>query len=409
VAKSAEKDIAASDNLVDNMKVALITHEGGGIASVSYGLARSLAKKEVDTTIFTEATISTPPGTERQSNYLQIVRLPTIRFPPRSIWFQALSYQKLSKMLKEYDVIHGVSPEASFMFAILRRKLNKPFIGTIHTSPRVIQRIFLNQPFSSWTLSDLGYHVVEFPFHDFSISRILADSDHTTFCSWSVFEECKAYGTLGFKKTSVIYNGIDLGEIESIPDLPSSKNVSENRLSIMFAGRLFWFKGVTFLLEAFREVRKNFPNVYLKIFGRGPLQGRVKKFISESGLEGHADYLGYVDRKSMLSELKKSDIVCYPSLYEAQPIFALEAMTCGKPVLMFDFPFAREIISNMNNGLLAKPSNVTDLSEKMQMLLSDSDLRQRLGENALISARNKHNWDVQSEEYLKIYERYAQR
>lgn len=387
--------------MIDAMKVALITHEGGGIASVSYGLARSLAKKEVDTTIFTEATVSTP-RTERRSDYLRIIRLPTIYFPPRSIWFQALSYQKLSRMLREYDVIHGVSPEASFFFTFFKEKLDKPFVGTIHGSSRASQKAFLSQPVSSWTLSDLGYHVIEFPLHEFSIDRILRHSDHTTLCSFSVLEELVAYKGLDRSRVSVIYNGIDFDEIGSMESFPRD---ACDQLSLIYAGRLVWYKGVMFLLQAFRQVRKNFRRVHLNIFGRGPLEKRIKRFIVKSNLQESVSFFGYAPREKFLAELKKSDIAVFPSLYEAQSVFVLEAMAFKKPVLTFDFPFMSEIIKNGDNGLMAKGGSVQDLTEKIQLLLSDDELRHKLGEKAYESVKRSHNWDVQSHKYLSVYDK----
>jgi len=383
------------------MKVALITHEGGGIASVCYGLARSLAKKGVNVTVFTSTTALTA-RIERWTDSLEVVRLPMLDFPPRTISYQALNLPRLLRMLKDYDVIHGLSPEASFMFALLKKKSERPFVGTIHGSPRASQRAFMNQPISSWTLSEFGYHIVEFPLHEFSVDTILRAADHTTMCSFSLLEELKAYGALNMERVSVIQNGIDFDEIEKTPDSPSGKSA---KLSIIYAGRLFWFKGVMLLLEAFKHMQRNLPNVCLKIFGKGPLEKTINKFIAESHLTASVSCFGHIPHERLLAEIKESDVVVFPSLSEAQPMFVLEAMACKKPVVMFNFPFAQEIMSNMNNGLLARPGDVHDLSEKMQILLCDSDLRRRLGENAYTLAKKEHDWDAQSRKYLKVYEK----
>jgi glycosyltransferase involved in cell wall biosynthesis len=88
-------------------------------------------------------------------------------------------------------------------------------------------------------------------------------------------------------------------------------------------------------------------------------------------------------------------------------MFVLEAMACKKPVVLFDFPFAKEMVSDMNSGLLAKGCDVYDLCEKMQLLLSDADLRKRLGENAYSQVKKEHDWNVQCEKYLKVYQSAA--
>jgi len=99
------------------MRVALISHEGGGISSVCHGLAQSLAKKKIDTTIF-EGKPACAHQTERLNDYLEITRLPILNFPPRPLWFQILNIRKLFKVIDNFTVIHGVSPDASFAFTL---------------------------------------------------------------------------------------------------------------------------------------------------------------------------------------------------------------------------------------------------------------------------------------------------
>jgi len=383
------------------MKVALISHEGGGISSVCYGLARSLAKKKVDTTIFT-GTLTRAHQTEKLNDYLEITRLPILDFPPSSLWFQILHIRKLSKMLKNYTLIHGVSPDASFVFTFCKKKLKKPFVATVHGSPRAIQKVFVNSPISSWTLGDFGYQILEFPLHDFTISRILNDSDHIAVCSFTVLEELKTYESLDLSKVSVIYNGMNFDDIENIR---ASSTDKKNHLSIVYAGRLFWTKGAMFLLKAFQIIRQNFRNVHLNIFGKGPLEHRIREFIVDADLNECVHFRGHVSHEKLLAEVKMADMVVLPSLYEAQPMFALEAMACKKPLVVFDVPFARELISDTNNGLLVQVGDIMDLSSKIQTLLSDRKLRTKLGENAYNYARQKHNWDLQVEKYLNVYEK----
>ena len=68
---------------------------------------------------------------------------------------------------------------------------------------------------------------------------------------------------------------------------------------------------------------------------------------------------------SLLMELKKADVVVAPSFHEAQSMFVLEAMACRKPVIAFDIPSMKEIITDDENGLLAKSFDVAELAEKL--------------------------------------------
>ena len=382
------------------MKAALISQEGGGISSVTAGLARSLARRKVDVTVFTGATASVSQ-TEKINEQLEIVYFPIPDFPPRNLWFQILNLKKLSEALSNYDVIHGVSPYASFSLTFFKKRINKPFVATIHDSHRPSQKAFVNQPISTWTLSELGYYFAEFPLYDFSVERVLARSDYAVFCSYTLLAELAAYRNLDYRRVSVIHNGIDFDEIDGVGD---SLHESRNDITIIYGGRLYWVKGVMMLMEAFRHLKKDFGNIHLNIFGSGPLRQKIDEYLVNFDLKDTVTCMGRVPHKTLLSEIKNSDIVAFPSICEAQPMFMLEAMACRKPVVAFDLPFAREIISSGATGLLARKADIEDLSNKIGLLVSDERLRRRIGQAAYNVVKREHNWDIQVEKYLKVYE-----
>lgn len=386
------------------MRIGLISHEGGGISSVSYGLASSLAKMKVHATIFTGSPKRNYP-VEKHGEYLDIVRLPVFDFPPRPLWFQILNSNRMSRLLAEYTVIHGVSPEASFGLTFFRSKLKKPFVATVHGSARAFQREFIRSPITSWTLSDFGNHIVEFPFHDFATKRCLVNSDHAVVCSYTALSELVAYTKLNMDRTSVIYNGVDFSEIDRV----ENGEINRDNKSIIFAGRLVWTKGVTFLLQAFRRVIQDSKDAELKIFGKGPMENSVRRFISNHQLEKNVRIFGRISHRDLMTEIKKSDVAVLPSIYEAQPMFALEAMACKKPLVVFDLPYARELITDMKTGVLCQTCNAIDLAKKISLLLSDENLNRRLGQNAFDYVKENHNWDVQTKKYLKIYEKISEK
>jgi glycosyltransferase involved in cell wall biosynthesis len=241
---------------------------------------------------------------------------------------------------------------------------------------------------------------MEYPLYDFSMSRILSDSNHVTFCSHSVLSEISSFKSFDHSKTSVIYNGIDFDAIESVKKSETEKT---NSISILYAGRLFWVKGVMLLLEAFNRL-KVAEDVHLNIFGRGPLKQKVEKFIIDYSLKDRVSFQGHIPHRKMISEIKNSDIVALPSLVEAQPMILLEAMACRKPVVAFDLPFSRELVTNMNNGLLARAGDVNDLAGKLELLVSDGALRHKIGQSAYCQVKKNHNWDSQVEKYLEVYQ-----
>ncbi|MCX6648718.1 MAG: glycosyltransferase family 4 protein [Candidatus Bathyarchaeota archaeon] len=377
--------------------MALVSHEGGGISSVSKGLAKSLVRKGVEVTIFTGAQEQLH---ELSGEKVEIVSLPIPNFPPRNVWFQALNLKKLSTLLKDYSVIHGVSPYSTFGLTFFRNLFPQPIITTIHESHRITQKAFVNQPTSSWTSRDIGFNFFAFPLYDYSVFRAIQASDVVTCCSYSLLENLKVYKELDLGKIKVIYNGVDFDEINRIHP-PSN----EKDFNIFFAGRLYLSKGVTYLLDAFRRLSKRFPDMHLTICGKGPLENVVKRTISSEELKDRITYLGYVSHQRVLEEIKRSDIVVFPSLQESQSMFMLEAMACEKPLVCFDLPFSREILKHRITGILATAYDVNSLCENIELLYRDGSLKASIEKNALDYVKREHNWDIQANKYIELYEK----
>jgi glycosyltransferase involved in cell wall biosynthesis len=383
------------------VKVALISHEGGGISSVSRSLSERLSSRKIHTVVFT-TTKSRIFHVQRINDYLKIARFPVPNVPPRSFLFQSLHNNCLIGLLKKFTIIHGMSPDASFALSGQMKKVGKPFVSSIHGDPRAGQRVFFHQPLPTWSPKEIGFYVFEFPLHDYAISKVLENSGHTIVCSKTALENLRSYKNLNLQRTSVIYNGIDIRDIES---RKIESNAENKNLSIVYAGRLFWAKGIMHLLAAFKMLMETNKDVQLKVFGQGPLRESIEKFIIHSGLKENVQLLGQVSHSKLLSEIHRATVVAFPSLQEAQSMFMLEAMACRKPVVAFDYPFAREIVSSGFSGLLANPGDVQDLCVKIQLLLSDEGFRTRIGENAFNYVKNKHDLDSVTDAHIDIYER----
>lgn len=389
---------------MSDYRVALISHEFppyiiGGVGIHCYDLALSLSKKKVNTTVFCGRSKIT--HTEKINDYLEVVRLPYFDFPPRHLWFQLQNLRILSKILGEHDIIHGVVPHLTAICGYFKRKMKRPLITSIHEVIFSDLKLFMNSPLSEWTIGNFGLNVLEYPLNDFLIKASLKKSDHIIVCGSSALNDMKKiYRNLDFAKVSTIYNGINFDRINE-----NGNNDMQKGSSIIFHGRLVWTKGILHLIKAIAILKKDFPDLNLKIFGNGPLEGKIKSLISKLGLKNRIHLKGFVPNAELLKHIKKAGIVVLPSFYEVGPfIAALEAMACKKPLVVFDFPFTREFISNMHNGILAKAGDVKDLSEKIRLLLSDEILCHKIGQNAYQYVKRSHNWDILVENYIELYE-----
>jgi len=134
------------------------------------------------------------------------------------------------------------------------------------------------------------------------------------------------------------------------------------------------------------------------------MEGEIKNFIASRQLKDKVSFGGFLPHRELIKGIRKADVVMFPSLYESQPMFALEAMACKKPVVAFNLPYAREIIVDGKNGLLARAYDLEDLCNKTASALYDKDLRTSLGQNGYDYVQRNHDWDAQAGKYLRIYE-----
>jgi glycosyltransferase involved in cell wall biosynthesis len=384
------------------MDIALITLEGGGISTVCYGLASSLSKRKIHTTVFTET--SGRRQTKNMNQFLRIECLHRSNIPPRFFWFQFQNFGMFSQLIGRHTLVHGIYPDASTVFALHKKKLRRPFVVSFHAEPLSNTKKFFDSPISSWIPSEFAHHVLEYPLHSLNLKKCIKSADHIIVCSFTSLTQFKAaYKDLNLDNVSVIYNSVNLDEINSVR--VGCENYKENaHPSILFAGRLFWLKGPMFLLKAFEILRRDLKDVNLKIFGDGPEEPRLKKFVSLNGMDPQVHFHKRIPHKDMIAEIKKADVVVAPSLSEAQSLFVLEAMACGKPLITFDIPPMKEIITDGFNGLMAKSFDIGDLSEKIRVVLNDRKLACKIGQNAHNYIRLRHNWENQVDQYLQIYE-----
>jgi len=150
-------------------------------------------------------------------------------------------------------------------------------------------------------------------------------------------------------------------------------------------------------------LKEEFPNIQLQIFGDGPFRNKIDTLISDLNLADNIEVRNFIPRAELWKRIDKAMIVALPSLHEAQSVSMLEAMAFKKPLVVFDYPFSREIITDMVNGVLAKQVDVKDLTDKIRILIENENLRIMLGENANKYVRRRHNWNTLVDEYIRLY------
>lgn len=182
-------------------------------------------------------------------------------------------------------------------------------------------------------------------------------------------------------KTTVIPNPVVLD------DGPASHGGLVRRPVIVGMGRLAEEKRFDLFLAAFARVAAKHPEWSALILGEGPMRAYLEELREKLGLKDRVQLPGAV--RSPASVLSQADVFVSSSRLEGFPMALCEAMACGLPVIATEYhEGVREIVQDGVNGLLVPGNDPDALAAAMDRLMTDSEARRRLGEEAaLITGR----------------------
>jgi glycosyltransferase involved in cell wall biosynthesis len=148
---------------------------------------------------------------------------------------------------------------------------------------------------------------------------------------------------------------------------------------LLFIGRLAAVKGVPLLLQAVAAVKARHPDLTLTIVGDGPDRSRLEAQAAKLGLSGTASFVGYQAQHAVAELLETSDALVLPSFAEGVPVVLMEAMASRVPVIASRVAGIPELVEDGVSGYVVPPGDVTTLIARLDLLLSDADLRARMG------------------------------
>jgi glycosyltransferase involved in cell wall biosynthesis len=154
----------------------------------------------------------------------------------------------------------------------------------------------------------------------------------------------------------------------SIEDKLSNISTS-NKINILFLSRLLREKGVFETVEAFEMLVHKFDNINLIIAGDGEDYDELKKRVLGNN---KIVLTGFVQGQNKIDLFEKSHIYCFPTFYgEGLPTTVLEAMAFGLPVITTNVGGLKDFFQDNKMGHLVRPKDVKQLSETLELLLSN--------------------------------------
>jgi len=338
-----------------------------------------------------------------------------IHFPPKTFSFvaryQELGLQILRQSFKffqkrnRFDIWHGTFgyPIGVALVQCFSRKKNRvPFI--VRCTGEDIQRY-----------SACNYGLRLNNKIDRYVSKWLPKAPKLVAISRSVYDEYKKIGVTD-RKIVFIPNGVDILRFSMEVECDSVRkkyHIKPEDFVILCVGRNHPKKGFKYLIQTIPLLLQRGFKRFVIVFVGSKMKA-LKELASCQKVEKYVRFISpshsdlslcgrYEFPPTYLVELYRcADVFVFPSLIETFGIVLIEAMAAGLPVVTTDVPGCRDLVKDGYNGLLTKPANPIDLSEKI-IEVSNDNIRHKLVKNGFEFVK-KFDWNTVTEQYIELYE-----
>ncbi len=371
-----------------SLHICMVTREfppnSGGIGYYVYNLSKGLTKKGHKVSIITRGS---PRRLEKEViDGIDLYKATFFPVYPFHMPLHGLFVNSLLKSLRpEVSLIHLHSPLTPSI------KTSVPIVLTIHTPMKIDAMHYeVVDPHSFAEKMQSRY------FTPFMESQLLKISNVITAVSPSVAKELSLYG-VDPKKIPVVWNGVD----EKV-FTPAHKPKKEKY--ILYTGGLRARKGLPDLIRSVAILKKTNPDIKLIICGTGPLLPKLKEQVRNLDIEKNVEFLGRVDRATLIQAYQNAALQVVPSIYEGLPTVLLEGMSCELPVVATNIEGSRDLISTNENGVLVPPRCPTEMALAIARLWMDEVLRKEMGKKARETVLRNYTWERIVNNFIQIYE-----
>lgn len=199
------------------------------------------------------------------------------------------------------------------------------------------------------------------------------------------------------KKEKILFSR--LGNYDVIRALGTKRETSTR--NILFFGRISPYKGVEFLLEAFRSLKDDYPNSKLIIAGGGEFHFDLSPYLNDSQIEIINEY---VTTNCLSSLIQTAEFVVCPYVSATQSGVVASALALNKPVIATKVGGLPEMIIDAKTGLLIEPKSVDSLRLAIKSFLDNPDIVEDMSKNIAQLAHNGPNsWRKIVLDYLAYY------
>lgn len=327
---------------------------GGGVKEHVFAIRDELVRRGHEVYIITPQPRDYKPA--KKDDHILLVGTATDFNSPlhTTVQLSAADNQAIDNIFDEhqFDVIHFHEPWVPVLSRQLLSRSRCANVATFHAMlPETMMTRTLVKVVTPYTKSVLKY-----------IDGYTAASDGAARYIRSMTET----------PVAIVPNGVDVALYRP----PRTHHDKRRNKTIFFVGRLEGRKGVKYLIQAFKVLADQDPNVTLIIGGNGPDREKLESLTRDLNIESRVEFKGFISTEEKVRLLRSADLFCAPSIYgESFGIVLLEAMACGLVTVAGDNPGYAAVMKGLGAISLVHPKHTAEFARRLNLLLHEADLR----------------------------------
>lgn len=257
---------------------------------------------------------------------------------------------------EDYDIVHG---------HLFHGNVYGISAGTLARVPTVVSSKHNDPPF--W--AEQPYRTI----HDLTLAQV----DQVFPISDNVRRYLLGTTSVSPAKVQTIRYGLDTEPFDTVENVEPVRSEFGGETLVGTVARLTEQKDLATLIHAFGKINEAH-DAHLVIVGRGEQRTDLEQLVSERELESAVTFTGF--REDIPALMHTFDVFALPSRWEGFGVVFLEAMAARTPVVASDTSAIPEVVNDGETGYLCPPGNAEAFADALSRLLSDSPLREEMGE-----------------------------
>ncbi|MCK6540118.1 MAG: glycosyltransferase family 4 protein, partial [Anaerolineales bacterium] len=313
-----------------------------------------------------------------------------LRIPYLNYFSNLRRYDACLRVLPGHDVVFERNALYNSGVAMACEKLHLPYV-MFFDADQIAELDFMGKPLKGllrWRAKRLLRYNLRVARRIICVSKIAKDHLMKT---WDAPAD----------KLVVLPNAVDVNRFEPDPELSAQTRASLSLTAhplLVFVGSFYQWHDVVALLKAFALVLKTHSEARLFLVGDGAGRERMMQLSVDLGLEGAAQFTGFVTHAEVVRYVSAADIAVVPVPTMKQqmwlsPMKLFEYMASGKAIVASAMGQIKDVIRDGDNGLLVPAGDEAALADAIIRLIEDVPLRVRLGRQAREDAVKDHSWE----------------